>query len=76
MTLKLPIGSTVIISPSGDISFTLVLHTSFADPLTLIEHEPQIEALQEHLRLNVPSCSSLILIRLSNMVESSATSTE
>ena len=76
ITLKFPIGSIVIASPSGAISLTLVLHTNFAEPFTLIEHEPQMDARQEHLRLRVPSCSSLILIRLSKIVESSATSIE
>ena len=76
ITVKLPIGSTIICSPSGETSLTLVLHTNLAEPLTLIEQDPQIDALHEHLKLKVPSCCSLIFIKLSRIVESSATSTE
>ena len=59
MTGWLPIGSTVICSPLGETPTILVLQTNFALPLTFIPQEPQIEALQAHLKAREVSSYSL-----------------
>lgn len=58
MICWLPIGSIVISSPCGDISTILDLQTSFASPLTLIAHDPHMDALHAHRSASVGSISS------------------
>ena len=52
-------GSITISSELGDISIILVLHTNLALPLTFIPQEPQIDALQAHLKAREVSSYSL-----------------